>query len=71
MVHAFTISSVVRGYHEYKDIWSPPIDGTELSCERESGNPRDTSAVVRHDSYSRSFSDLLNNAVFADLFPLQ
>ena len=46
MVHTFTVSSVVRGYHEYKDVWSTPIDGTELSCEREPGNPRDTLAVV-------------------------
>ena len=46
MVHAFTKLSVVRGYREYKDLWSAPIDGTELSCERERGNPRDTSAVV-------------------------
>ena len=21
MVYAFTVSSVVRGYHEYKDVW--------------------------------------------------
>ena len=27
-------------------IWSAPIDGTELSCEREPGNARDTSAVA-------------------------
>ena len=46
MVHAFTILSVVRGYHEYKDVWSAPVDGTELFCEREPGNPRDTLAVV-------------------------
>ena len=46
MVHEFTVLSVVRGYHEYKDVWSAPIDGTELSCEREPGNPRDTSAVA-------------------------
>ena len=46
MVHTFTILSVVRGYHEYKDVWSAPIDGTKLFCEREPGNPRDTSAVV-------------------------
>ena len=45
-LHTFTVSSVVRGYHEYKDIWSAPIDGIELSCEREPGNPRDTSAVA-------------------------
>jgi len=23
MVHAFAVSSVVRGYHEYKDVWRP------------------------------------------------
>ena len=46
MAHVFTILSVVRGYHKYKDVWSAPIDGTELSCEREPGNPRDTSAVA-------------------------
>ena len=33
MVHAFIMLSAVRGYHEYKDVWSAPIDGTELSCE--------------------------------------
>ena len=41
MVHEFTILSVVKGYHEYKDVWSAPIDGTELSCDREPGNQRD------------------------------
>ena len=46
MVYEFTVLSVVRGYHEYKGVWSVPIDRTELSCEREPGNPRDTSAVV-------------------------
>ena len=46
MVHVFTVSSVVRGYHEYKDIWSARIDSTELSCEREPGDPRVTSAVA-------------------------
>ena len=46
MVHAFAVASVVRGYHEYKDVWSAPIDGIELPCEREPGNPRDTSAVA-------------------------
>ena len=41
MVHEFTILSVVRGYHKYKYVWSTPIDGTELSCDREPGNQRD------------------------------
>ena len=46
MVHVFVISSVVRGYHEYKTIWSAPVDGRELPCEREPGNARDTLAVA-------------------------
>ena len=28
---------MVRGYHDYKNVWSAPIDGTELSCEIEPG----------------------------------
>ena len=46
MMHAFAVSSVMRGYHEYKDVWSTSIDGTELPCEREPGNLRDTLAVA-------------------------
>ena len=34
------------GYHEYKDVWSDPLDGTELSCESKPGIPKDTLAVV-------------------------
>ena len=45
-MHEFTVLNVVRGYQEYKDVWSAPIDETELSCEREPGNPRDMSAVA-------------------------
>ena len=50
MVHAFVVSSVVRGYHKYKDVWSAPIDGRELPCKREPSNPRDTSAVAVFES---------------------
>ena len=46
MVYAFVVTSVVRGYHKHKDVWSTPIDGAELPCEKEHGNPRDTSAVA-------------------------
>ena len=45
-MYTFSVGSVVRGYHEYKDIWDAAIDGLELPCEREPGNPRDTSAVA-------------------------
>ena len=42
MVHAFAVSSVVRGYHEYKDVWNAPNDEAKLSCKRETDNLRDT-----------------------------
>ena len=46
MVRMFVMSSVARGYHEYKDVWSASINRTELPCKRELGNTRDTSAVA-------------------------
>ena len=47
MVHTFVVSSVVRGYHKYKDVWSAPIARVELSCERELyRNPKDTLDVA-------------------------
>ena len=45
-MYTFSVESVIRGYHEYKDIWDAAIDGLELPCEREPGNPHDTSAVA-------------------------
>ena len=41
----FSISSVVRGYHAYKDIWQPDV-GEELRCQREVGNLVDAFAVA-------------------------
>ena len=43
MMYTFSVQSVVRGYHEYKDICDIAIDG--LPCKREPGNPHDQSAV--------------------------
>ena len=37
---------MVRGYHEYKSIWTNPFDGEELICEREVGNHSDPQAVA-------------------------
>ena len=36
----FDVDSSVKGYHEYKSIWTPKI-GEILSTERESGNLED------------------------------
>ena len=45
MKHSFTINSVIRGYHVYKDEWDAPI-GEVLYCEREIGNRSDPCAVA-------------------------
>ena len=46
----FTLTSCVRGYHVYKDIWNPPV-GETVDCEREDRNPEDPYAVaLRKDS---------------------
>ena len=45
-MYTFSVESVIRGYHEYKDIWDAAIDGLELPCKKEPGNPHDTSAVA-------------------------
>ena len=31
VMHEFTISSVVCGYHKYQHVWSAPIDGRDLA----------------------------------------
>ena len=43
MVHTFVVPSVVRGYHEYKDVWNASNDGI---CKRELGNLTDTSTIL-------------------------
>ena len=45
-VHVFTVESKVRGYHVYKGIWNPSMDGRQLPCEREIGNSQDPCAVA-------------------------
>ena len=42
---SFTVQSVIRGYHEYKDMWIAVI-GEELSCKREPTNREDRFAVA-------------------------
>jgi len=38
------ISSAVRGFHVYKDIWKPSI-GDKIACEREFDNCFDKFAI--------------------------
>ena len=47
----FEVSSVVRGYHIYKETWTPFLT-EHLECKREEGNNKDRYAVamLRHDS---------------------
>ena len=47
----FEVSSIVRGYHIYKETWTPFLT-EHLECKREEGNYKDryAVAVLRHDS---------------------
>ena len=47
----FEVSSVVRGYHIYKETWTPFLT-EHLECKWEEGNDKDryAVAVLRHDS---------------------
>ena len=49
LYYTFTVNSMIRGYHIYKDIWENPTIGEELCCQREVGNPKDplTVAVIK------------------------
>ena len=42
-----TVRIAVRGYHVYKDIWTPAI-GEEFVCCQEWGNDHDRHAVAVH-----------------------
>ncbi len=42
---SFSVETMVRGYHTYKDIWTAVV-GEELPCQRERANPRDPFAVA-------------------------
>ena len=42
----FSIKTVVRGYHVYKEIWNATMDGIELPCKREIGNAHDPFAIA-------------------------
>jgi len=47
---SFAVNSMIRGYHEYKNIWENPTADDDLFCEREVGNPHDTHTVaIRRD----------------------
>ena len=41
----FEVEAMVRGYHQYKEIWNASI-GEGLECQRETGNLHDVFAVA-------------------------
>ena len=43
-MNTFSTESVIRGYHVYKDVWTPVI-GEEMICQCELGNLRDPIVV--------------------------
>ena len=50
IVFTFSIKTVMRGYHVYKDnIQNAAIDGTELPCKRDIGNAHGTKVKLLKD----------------------
>ena len=45
MADGFSVSSMVRGYHVYKDVWEA-TNGEVLQCTRDQGNRYDPFAVA-------------------------
>ncbi len=45
MTASFEISSCVRGFHAYKEVWDPSV-GDRLRCDRELGNSKDRYSVT-------------------------
>ena len=50
----FETESCIRGFHIYKENWSPRLIGEQIKCVREVANPRDhyAVAVVKTTSFS-------------------
>ena len=48
----FKVEAIVRGYHQYKEIWDAHV-GEELECQRENGNPHDIFVYLRTRSGTR------------------
>ena len=48
-MYSSSLTTAVRGFHVYKDVWEPSI-GEVLSCERDIGNNHSTFAVAIKNS---------------------
>ena len=46
MAFMFSVETVVRGYHIYKEIWNTVMEATELPCKREISNAHDPFAIA-------------------------
>lgn len=45
MADFFEVDAMVRGYHQYREIWEAEV-GEQLECRRENSNPHDIFAVA-------------------------
>ena len=51
-MYTFSLKSMVQWYHEYKSLWTNPLDGEELIYKREIGNPCNPKAVAMKEEIS-------------------
>ena len=45
MATYFEVEAMIRGYHQYKEIWNAVL-GEQLQCQRETDNSHDIFAVA-------------------------
>ena len=45
MADFFEVDAMVRGYHQYREIWEAEV-GEQLECQRENSNPHDIFPVA-------------------------
>ena len=73
VMYTFSFNNVVRGYHEYKDIWDAEVDGISLPCEREPGKPHDmyrccyhmkAIRIWKHDHWTHSMCNIYDMLYF-------
>ena len=48
-MYSFSLTTAVRSFHVYKDVWEPAIDEV-LSCKGDVGNSHNTFAVAIKNS---------------------
>ena len=71
MADFFEVDAMVRGYHQYREIWGAEV-GEQLECRRENSNPHDIFDVaVLFSNYAILRSTLTDHSLlFGGVLPI-